>query len=258
MTASGPSASLLGPYELGDLALPNRVVMAPMTRRRAADGKVPTPLVVKHYAQRASAGLIVSESIEVDPLSGLVAPTRPGLFTDAQQTGWAQVTDAVHVAGGRIFAQLSHMGRTAHSSQLAAGGRVVGPSAIAAGGKVFTIHGPKDYELPEELDADGIKAIVGQYAEAARRARLAGFDGIELHGANGYLIDQFLRDGSNNRTDGYGGDANRRLRFLVEVFQAAATYWPTGRIGIRFSPTNNFQGMSTATRSVTTAFSRAG
>jgi N-ethylmaleimide reductase len=231
-------------FDLHGLALPNRVVMAPMTRRRAADGKVPTQLVAQHYEQRASAGLIISESIEVDPSSGLAAPTRPGLFADAQQAGWKEVTGAVHAAGGRIFAQLSHMGRAAHSSQLAPGGRVVAPSAIAAEGTVFTASGPKAYELPHELTASEIKTIVGQYDEAARRARLADFDGIELHGANGYLIDQFLRDASNQRSDAYGGDATRRARFLLEVLEAVTAHWPSNHVGIRFSPTNNFQGMA--------------
>lgn len=239
-----PTSRLFDGYNLHGLPLPNRIVMAPMTRRRAADGKVPTQVVAQHYEQRASAGLIISESIEVDLWSGLAAPTRPGLFTDAQQAGWKDVTDAVHAAGGRIFARLSHMGRAAHSSQLEQGGRVVGPSALAAEGTVFTPSGPKAYELPHALTQDDIKTIVGQYAEAAGRARLAGFDGIELHGANGYLIDQFLRDASNQRTDAYGGDATRRARFLLDVLEAVTAHWPTNRVGVRFSPTNNFQGMS--------------
>jgi len=239
-----PALRLLEPFTLGDIELPNRIVMAPMTRRRAAQGKVPTPLVAQHYAQRAGAGLIVSESIEVDPWSGLEAPTRPGLFTDAQQAGWAEATRAVHAAGGRIFAQLSHMGRAAHPSQLQPGGRVVGPSAIAATGTVYTPAGPVPYETPEALTVAEIAEIVGQYAEAARRAKAAGFDGVELHGANGYLIDQFLRDGSNRREDAYGGSATGRVRFLLEVFTAVSGYWPSQRIGIRFSPTNGFQGMS--------------
>lgn len=235
---------LLTPATLGDLELPNRIVMAPMTRRRAAMGKVPTDIVALYYAQRASASLIVSESIEVDPWSGLEAPTRPGLFTDEQQAGWAKVTSSVHAAGGRIFAQLSHMGRTILSSQLQPGGRVVGPSAIAASGSVYTSAGPVPYETPLALTTEGIAEIVAQFADAARRAREAGFDGVELQGSNGYLIDQFLRDGSNARTDIYGGSVERRIRFLSDIIDAAGSYWPSTRIGVRFSPTNPFQGMS--------------
>lgn len=239
-----PDHPLFMPFALGSIVLPNRIVMAPMTRRRASQGKVPGHLVAQYYAQRASAGLIVSESIEVDSWSGLDAPTRPGLFTDAQENGWASVVSAAHAAGGRIFAQLSHMGRAVISSQLQPGGRVVGPSPIAAAGTVYTSAGPLPYETPHELTHDEIGEIVGQYEAAARRARAAGFDGIELHGANGYLIDQFLRDGSNQRDDAYGGSAERRMRFLLEVFEATRQHWPSDRIGIRFSPTNLFQGMS--------------
>ena len=235
---------LFDSFALGDLQLPSRIVMAPMTRRRAGEGKVPTELTALHYAQRASAGLIISESIEVDPHSGLVGPTRPGLFSDAQQAGWARVTSAVHAAGGRIFAQLSHMGRAAHTTQLNTGGRVVGPSPIAATGTVFTPAGPLPYETPHALTAAEIAAIVAEYGAAAGRARAAGFDGIELHGANGYLIDQFLRDASNQRTDFYGGIAANRARFLLEILDAAEAHWPSGRIGVRVSPTNNFQGMA--------------
>ncbi|SEP67356.1 N-ethylmaleimide reductase [Devosia sp. YR412] len=242
MTA--PSQPLFDPFTLGPLDLPNRLVMAPMTRRRAADGKLPTALMAQYYAQRASAGLIVSESIEVDPLSGLTAPTRPGLFNGKQQSAWRQVTDAVHAAGGRIFAQLSHMGRGAHSSQLESGGRVVGPSAIAATGSIYTATVPLPYEVPHALSEDEIAAIVAQYGEAARLAKDAGFDGVELHGANGYLIDQFLRDASNQRDDRYGGSAERRARFLLDIIAAAKAHWPGQKIGVRVSPTNNFQGMS--------------
>lgn len=238
------TTSLFEPINLSGLVLPNRIVMAPMTRRRAIDGKVPPDITALYYAQRAGAGLLVSESIEVDPWSGLDGPTRPGLFTDAQQAGWAAVTHQVHEVGGRIFAQLSHMGRGAHSSQLQPGGRVVGPSAIAAAGSIYTAAGPVPFETPEELTIGEIAEIVDHYAEAARRARAAGFDGIELHGANGYLIDQFLRDGSNQRTDEYGGNPAKRARFLLDIFAAVSQHWPAGRIGIRLSPTNLFQGMS--------------
>ena len=241
---SSTAAPLFSPMALGEVDLPNRVIMAPMTRRRAGDGKLPTGLMAQYYAQRASAGLIVTESIEVDPWSGHAAPTRPGLFNPEQQSGWQDVTDAVHAAGGRILAQLSHMGRGAHSTQLEAGGRVVGPSAIAANGSIYTAAGPLPFETPHALDEVEIAIVVAQYGKAARLARAAGFDGVELHGANGYLIDQFLRDASNQRSDRYGGTAEKRARFLLEIIAAAKAHWPSGRIGVRVSPTNNFQGMS--------------
>ena len=237
-------SALFDSFVLGDLTLPSRIVMAPMTRRRAGEGKVPTDLSALHYAQRAGAGLIISESIEVDRFSGVAAPTRPGLFSDAQQAGWAKVTAAVHAAGGRIFAQLSHMGRAAHSSQVIEGGRVVGPSAIAATGTVFTALGPLPYEVPHALGATEIAEIVAEYGDAARRARAAGFDGVELHGANGYLIDQFLRDASNQRSDAYGGSAANRTRFLLEIIAAVTAHWPSERVGVRVSPTHTFQGMA--------------
>ena len=237
-------SGLFESFALGDLLLPSRIVMAPMTRRRAGEGKVPTELTALHYAQRAGAGLIITESIEVDPFSGITGPTRPGLFNETQQEGWRRVTEAVHAAGGRIFAQLSHMGRAAHSTQLSEGGRVVGPSAIAATGTVFTPQGPLPHEVPHALDEAEIAGIVGEYADGARRARASGFDGIELHGANGDLIDQFLRDASNQRDDGYGGSATNRARFLLEIIAAAKVHWPGDRIGVRVSPTHAFQGMA--------------
>lgn len=236
--------ALFSSFELSGLVLPNRVVMAPMTRHRAGHGKVPTPIMADYYAQRAGAGLIVSESIEVDPLSGIVPPTRPGFASQAQESGWRQVTDAVHEKGGRIFAQLSHMGRTAHSSLLLEGGRVIGPSALAAEGKVYTSAGALPYEVPEEMSLADISEAIGHYEIAAERALRAGFDGVELHGANGYLIDQFLRDGSNRRTDQYGGSAVKRAQFLIEIFAAVTRHWPANRVGIRVSPTNLFQGMT--------------
>lgn len=235
---------LFTPFRLGDLSLPHRLVMAPMTRRRATHGKIQPPFAATYYAQRASAALIVSESIEVDPLAAPEGPTRPGLVDDAQQQAWGKVTAAVHRAGGRIFAQLSHMGRAALPTQLKDNAWPLGPSAIAAEGKVYTAQGAEPHVVPEAMSVAQIKAAVGHYAEAARRARLAGFDGVELHGANGYLIDQFLRDGSNQRDDAYGGSAENRFRFLGEIIAAVLDYWPANRIGVRLSPTNPFQGMS--------------
>ncbi len=238
------SEILFTPFRLGDLSLPHRLVMAPMTRRRAGHGKIPPPMTATYYAQRASAAFIISESIEVDPLAAPDGPTRPGLADDAQQAAWSKVTAAVHRAGGRIFAQLSHMGRAALPTQLKDNAWPIGPSAIAAEGKVYTSAGAEPHVVPEAMTPAQIKATVGHYAEAARRARAAGFDGIELHGANGYLIDQFLRDGSNQRDDAYGGSVENRFRFLSDIIEAVQVHWPANRIGVRLSPTNPFQGMS--------------
>lgn len=235
---------LFTPFRLGDLDLPHRVVMAPLTRRRAIDGKLVTPLVAEYYAQRAGAALIISESTEVEPDNALRGPTRPGLATDAQAQAWKLVTQAVRGAGGRIFVQLSHMGRTAHPDLLADGGWPVAPSAIAAEGSVFNPAGPKPYATPRALDEAGIARAVDLFRQAARRARAAGFDGVEIHGANGYLIDQFLRDGSNRRTDRWGGSPGRRARFLLAVIEAVGESFPASRIGVRLSPGNPFQGMS--------------
>jgi N-ethylmaleimide reductase len=237
---------LLEPFTLGSLTLPNRVLMAPLTRRRAGAGKVPTDLMAQYYAQRASAGLIISESTEVDPRSGLDAPTRPGLFTDAQAMGWRQVVNAVHDAGGRIFVQLSHLGRAAHPLLLANGAEPIGPSAIAANGTVFTREGPLPFPTPRAIDIDEIPGLVGQFAQAAQLALDAGFDGVEVHGANGYLIDQFLRSGSNRRDDAYGGSVGNRVRFLAEVTEAIVGIWGAERVGVRLSPWSDFNGMSDA------------
>lgn len=236
--------SLFSSLTIGDLTLSSRIVMAPMTRHRALHGKIPGNLNALYYAQRASAGLVITESTEIDPHSGVDVPTRPGLYNDAQQAGWRLVTDAVHAAGGRIFVQLSHMGRAALPSQLRDGRWPVGPSALAAAGKIYTANGPEPYVEPQALSLDDITGIVGEFANAAARAKNAGFDGIEIHGANGYLVDQFLRDGSNIRSDGYGGSVENRFRFLREIIEAAKAYWPADRIGVRLSPINPFQGMS--------------
>lgn len=237
-------SSLFSPFTLGDIELPHRVVMAPLTRRRALAGKVPGEITATYYAQRASAALIVSESTEVDPLSDGAPPTRPGIFNDAQEAAWRDVVADIHASGGRIFMQLSHMGRTAHPSQRIGAALPVAPSAIRAQGTVFTRDGPQPYVEPIELDLDGVRQAVAQYGEGALRAKRAGFDGVEIHGANGYLVDQFLRDGSNRRTDAYGGTVERRFRFLAEVIEETLAHWPAHRVGVRLSPTNAFQDMS--------------
>ncbi|MBA8881274.1 alkene reductase [Phyllobacterium myrsinacearum] len=237
-------AALFSPLTIGDLKLANRIVMAPMTRHRALHGKIPGSLNALYYTQRAGAGLIITESTEIDPYGAIEVPTRPGLFNDEQEAGWRLVTDAVHAAGGKIFVQLSHMGRTALPSQLRDGRWPVGPSALAAAGKIYTANRAEPYVEPQALSVDGITTIIAGFADAAARAKRARFDGIEIHGANGYLVDQFLRDGSNIRTDNYGGSVGNRTRFLLEIIEAAKEYWPTDRIAVRLSPTNPFQGMS--------------
>lgn len=236
--------TLLKPFTLGSLKLSSRVVMAPLTRRRAGEGKVPTPLMADYYAQRAGAGLIISESTEIDPRSALDAQGRPGLFNAAQAEAWSHVVDEVHRAGGKIFVQLSHLGRACHPLLLTEGESPVAPSAVAGAGVAFTRKGPQPFPIPRALAITEIPDIVDQFADAALLARKAGFDGVEIHAANGYLIDQFIRSGSNLRTDAYGGSAENRVRFLLEVTEAVAALWGVERVGVRLSPWSEFNGMS--------------
>jgi N-ethylmaleimide reductase len=238
-----PTPTLFSPLQLGPLTLPNRVVMAPMTRNRAGPGNVPGALNATYYAQRAGAGLIVSEATQVSP-QGLGYPGTPGIHSAAQVEGWRLVTEAVHRAGGRIFLQLWHVGRISHPSLQPGGGLPVAPSAIAPAGQAWTLDGMKPYVTPHALDIEEIAGIVADYRRGARNARQAGFDGVELHGANGYLVDQFLRDGANRRTDRYGGSAENRARFLIEVTQAIVGEWGGDRVGVRLSPTNPFNSMA--------------
>jgi N-ethylmaleimide reductase len=233
---------LFAPFALGRLVLPNRVVMAPMTRNRAGPGNVPTALNAEYYAQRASAGLVVTEATQVSP-QGVGYPGTPGIHTDAQVAGWRQVTDAVHRAGGRIFLQLWHVGRISHPSLQPDGVLPVAPSAIAAEGEAFTPSGLQPFVVPRALEAAEIPAVVAQFEQGAQRALAAGFDGVEIHGANGYLIDQFLRDGTNRRTDRYGGSVANRARFLLEVTEAVAGVWGGDRVGARLSPWSDFNNM---------------
>jgi N-ethylmaleimide reductase len=234
---------LLTPVRLGDLELPNRVLMAPMTRNRAAAGNVPTELNATYYAQRATAGLIVTEATQVSP-QGVGYPGTPGIHTDAQVAGWRLVTRAVHQRGGRIFLQLWHVGRISHPDLQPDGALPVAPSAIAPAGESRTAAGPKPFVTPRALEAGEIPGVVRQFAEGARRARDAGFDGVEIHGANGYLVDQFLRSGSNTRTDRYGGSPANRARFLLEVTAAVSDAWGGGgRVGVRLSPISAFNDM---------------
>jgi N-ethylmaleimide reductase len=233
---------LLTPVVLGALRLPNRVVMAPMTRIRAGEGGVPTALNATYYEQRASAGLIVTEATQVSP-QGVGYPGTPGIHTAAQVEGWRGVTRAVHRRGGRIFLQLWHVGRISHPSIQPDGALPVAPSAIAPAGEVRTASGPVPFVTPRALETGEVADVVRQFADGARRAREAGFDGVEIHGANGYLIDQFLRSGSNTRTDRYGGSAGNRARFLLEVTAAVVEVWGRGRVGVRLSPTSAFNDM---------------
>lgn len=231
--------SLFDRYQLGALTLPNRVVMAPMTRVRAtADGRA-TPSMATYYAQRATAGLIVSEGVQPNRV-GQSNPGTPGLVTDQHVAAWRPVTDAVHVNGGRIFAQLMHGGRVSHPDTT--GLQPVGPSAVPAVGEVFTPNGPQQAPMPRALDIAEIPEQARSYAAAARRAIDAGFDGVELHGANGYLISQFLSSTANLRTDAYGGPVAHRIRFAVEAVEATVDAIGGRRTGIRLSPGAGFWG----------------
>jgi N-ethylmaleimide reductase len=233
---------LLEPFSLGELTLANRVVMAPMTRNRAGPGNVPHPLNAEYYRQRASAGMIITEATQVSPY-GLGYPGTPGIHSDEQVAGWSAVTEAVHGAGGRIILQLWHVGRSSHSSLMPGGVLPVAPSAIAIDGQTFTGEGMKDYETPRALETDEIPEIVEQFRHGAANALAAGFDGVEVHGANGYLLDQFTRDGSNHRTDRYGGSLENRIRMPLEVTEAVIDIWGADRVGYRISPFQKFNSM---------------
>lgn len=226
------------PIDLSGRRLANRIVMAPMTRSRAyGPGLSPTEAAATYYAQRASAGLIITEGTQPSPV-GQGYPDTPGLHSDEQIAGWRRVTDAVHAAGGTIFAQLMHTGRIGHPSLLPDGLRPVGASPVAAAGRVYTADGPKDFVVPDELDEDGIRGTIEDHATAARNALAAGFDGVEVHAANGYLAHQFLAPNSNVRTDAWGGSPEGRARFAVELVRAVADAIGADRTGLRVSPGN--------------------
>lgn len=235
------SNSLFNPTALGPLSLKNRVVMAPMTRCRAL-GNVPNTLMETYYALRADAGLILTEGASPSP-NGLGYARIPGLFNDAQVQGWRGVTDAVHQAGGKIFVQLMHTGRVSHPANMTAQARILAPSAVAAPGDMWTDSaGMQPYPVPQAMTEADITHTIAEFANASKHAVAAGFDGIELHGANGYLIDQFLNTASNQRTDRWGGSVHNRIRFAVEVAQACAGAIGAERIGMRISPYGVFNG----------------
>jgi N-ethylmaleimide reductase len=233
---------LFSPYTLGSLNLPNRMVMAPMTRNRADEEGVPRAMTGRYYAQRATAGLLISEATQVaDNANGYML--TPGIYTERHAHGWRAVTEAVHQEGGRIFLQLWHTGRVSHPLLQPGGDNPVAPSAIKADTMVFTPNGFESATQPRELTVSEIENLVSQFAQAARLAHSAGFDGVEIHGANGYLLEQFMKDGTNLRSDAYGGDIVSRLRFTLEVTRAVVDVWEPGRVGLRISPKGTFNDM---------------
>jgi N-ethylmaleimide reductase len=235
-------ADLFRPVKLGGIALNNRIVMAPLTRNRAGEGGVPQEINVQYYAQRASAGLIITEATPISPM-GHGYPLLPGIYTDAQIAGWKKVTDAVHAKGGKMVMQLWHVGRISHPSLLPNEATPVAPSAVKPAGQAFTFQGLVDYVTPRALEVSELPGIVADYVQAAKNALKAGFDGVEIHSANGYLLDQFLRDGSNQRTDQYGGSFENRARLLMEVTKAVVDAVGSDKVGLRLSPVNPFNDM---------------
>ncbi|MEY4768143.1 MAG: hypothetical protein RL637_782 [Pseudomonadota bacterium] len=232
---------LFSPIQVGPYCLSNRIVMAPLTRMRAPES-IPTPTMVAYYGQRATAGLIITEGTTISP-QAIGYPCVPGIYTSAQTNAWKKVTQAIHAQKGHIFLQLWHVGRISHPDYHQ-GELPVAPSALAARGKIQTLKGMKTLVTPRALATEEISGIVEQYRIAAKNALTAGFDGVEIHAANGYLLDQFLRDGSNQRTDQYGGSFENRCRLLLEVTQAVIKVWGAERVGIRLSPSSTFNDMS--------------
>lgn len=233
---------LLSTVKLGPYTLPNRIVMAPLTRNRALAGNVPGPMNATYYAQRASAGLIIAEATQVSP-QGVGYASTPGIHSPEQVAGWRLVTDAVHERGGRIFLQLWHVGRISHPSLQPSGALPVAPSALAASGEAMTYDGMRPFVTPRALETHEIPGIIEQFRKGAENALAAGFDGVEIHGANGYLLDQFLRDGTNKRTDEYGGSIENRARLHLEVTEAVVRVWGAERVGMRLSPSGTFNSM---------------
>jgi N-ethylmaleimide reductase len=235
---------LFSPVQLGAISLSHRVVMAPLTRQRSEQpGDVPGPLMVEYYTQRASeGGLVISEATTV-AITGRGYLGAPGIYSDEQVAGWKKVVDAVHAKGGRMLLQLWHVGRVAHAD-MTGGEAPVGPSVVPFEGIAYTKNGWVPVSPHRALKIEEIPGVIEQYREAARRAKAAGFDGVEIHSGNGYLLDQFLQDGSNKRTDAYGGPAENRARLLLEVTKAVISVWGGDRVGVRMSPSTKFNGMS--------------
>jgi len=241
--------SLFDPLRVGALDLPNRVLMAPLTRARATDDRVPTPLMRDYYVQRASAGLILSEATSVTPMGVGYAKT-PGIWSAAQVEGWRAITDAVHAAGGRMVLQLWHVGRISDPSFLN-GQPPVAPSAVAARGNVSHLRPERPFPLPRALAAGELPGVVAAYRHGAQNAQKAGFDGVELHGANGYLLDQFLQDSTNHRTDGYGGSIENRARLMLEATDAVVSVWGADRVGMHLAPRADAHDMGDSDRAAT-------
>lgn len=233
--------NLFEPLQVGDLSLKNRIVMSPLTRCRASAGRIPNAIMAEYYAQRASAGLILSEATSVTKM-GVGYPDTPGIWSAEQVEGWKQVTKAVHAVGGKIVLQLWHVGRISHSYYLD-GAQPVAPSAIAAEGHVRLLDKGEPYPVPRALELSEIPAIIEDYRKGAENAKLAGFDGVEVHGANGYLLDQFLQDSTNKRTDIYGGSIENRARLMLEVTDAVIAVWGAGKVGMHLAPRGDAQSM---------------
>ena len=225
---------LFTPLQVGDITLPNRIIMAPLTRCRAVDNRVPNALMAEYYAQRADAGLILTEATSVTPL-GVGYPNTPGIWSDEQVEGWKQVTAAVHAKGGRIFMQLWHVGRISDPVYLD-GQQPVAPSAVKPAGTVSLLRPKKEFETPRALTLDEIRLTIEAYKRGAENAKKAGFDGVEIHGANGYLIDQFLQSSTNQREDEYGGSIENRARFMLQVADACIGVWGANRVGMHLAP----------------------
>jgi N-ethylmaleimide reductase len=237
--------TLYSPVNMGDLTFSNRIAMAPMTRARSGPDRIPNSLMAEYYAQRSSAGLLISEATTISEMAnGWVE--SPGVYTDAMTEGWKPVVNSVHAKGSRFFLQLWHMGRASHSS-FHHGQPSVAPSAIKIDAEyIHTPAGKQAHEVPRALETSEIPGIVEEYRKAAERAKQAGFDGVEIHGANGYLIDQFLQSNTNHRTDAYGGSVENRYRFLQEIVDAVLTVWPADRVTVRISPNGAFNDMGSA------------
>jgi N-ethylmaleimide reductase len=242
ISKKGGIVKLLTSYQLGTMTLPNRLVMAPMTRSRAGEGNVPTELNALYYVQRATAGLIITEATQVST-QGIGYPWTPGIHTAEQVDGWKQVVNAIHDAGGRVVLQLFHCGRISHPD-FHDGELPVAPSAVKPQGQVFTPQGMKDFVTPRALRIDEIPGIIAQFVQGTKNALAAGFDGVEIHAANGYLPNQFLCDGTNKRTDAYGGSVENRCRFVLELTEAVCAASSSGNVGIRLSPSGIFNDMT--------------